>query len=288
MGTITSSLFRYLKRRFDGTGVLNVGIFRWIRNRMFNVIKKDYIMLEGYKLKLDKNDSLRLSINPNYEEMTGSVIRDIVKPGDLVIDVGANIGYWTLVFSKLVGSQGTVFAFEPEESNYYILTDNILNNGIKNVFGFRVGLSNDYKVGKLYLCKTNSGDHRTVDDGNREVQTVQYKRLDDIAHPIYLYKQINLIKIDIQGAEMMFLEGAQEFFKRNKNIKIITEVWDYGLKRAGSSAEEYLTALQDLGFSFRLIDESKNHNPLLPISIEQILTEGYIKDKKYCNLLCER
>ncbi len=100
MRIIASCLFRYLKKRFDGTGVLNIGIFRWVRNRMFGAIKKDYVELEGYKLKLDKKDSLRLSLNPKYEEMTGWVIRDLLKPGDCVVDVGANIGYWTLVFSK--------------------------------------------------------------------------------------------------------------------------------------------------------------------------------------------
>ncbi|MDD5530882.1 MAG: FkbM family methyltransferase [bacterium] len=290
MRIIVDSVFRYLKKRFDGTGVLKIGIFRWIRNLMFKSIKKVYIDLEGYKLKLDKNDSLRLSLNPKYEEMTGKLMREIVKPGDYVVDVGANIGYWTLFLSKLVsksaGWDGAVFAFEPEETNYNILKSNIHDNNITNCDIFNIGLSNDYHVGKLYLSDTNSGDHSSVNDGNRKFQYVQYKRLDDIREIFDRKREISLIKIDVQGSEMMLLEGAKEFFRQNPNIKIITELWDYGLRRAGASAAEYLTELEKLGFSFELIDERLGSS--FSISKEGVLNSVFVRGKNYCNLLCRK
>ncbi len=177
---------------------------------------------------------------------------------------------------------GVVVAFEPEETNYKILYSNIVDNKIKNIVPHNIGISNDYKVSKLYLSDTNSGDHSSVDDGKRKYQYVQYKRLDDI--PGLKSIDTSLIKIDVQGSEMMVLEGGKEFFRNNPNIRIITEVWEYGLRRAGSSAEEYLTELEKLDFEFKLIDERLGD--LILMSKEEILNSIFVKGKNYCNLLC--
>lgn len=273
-------IFKILRKIFEGTNILNIGFFKWIRNLMFNMVKKEYVYIDGFKIKLDSKDSLRLSLNPNYEELIVKTMKEIVKPEDNVFDIGANIGYYSLILGKLVGKDGSVTAFEPDKDNFNLLLENVINNNyMYRINPMNMAVSNTNDSVKLFLNKDNLGDHRLIDDGNREYNIVCCTKLDNYINN----KKVSLVKIDVQGCETRVLQGGEKFFENNHNIKIITECWNYGLKRAGSSAEEYLTMLSIKGFKFKLLDKK-----VIPISIKEILNSNYVEDKNYCNLLCER
>ena len=96
--------------------------------------------IHGFRILLDKVDSLGLRSGKRFEECEIDIIRKTVKSGWTVVDAGANIGYHTLFLSRAVGDGGTVYAFEPAPDNFAILEDNIKMNGCKNVVAINAAL----------------------------------------------------------------------------------------------------------------------------------------------------
>jgi FkbM family methyltransferase len=84
-------------------------------------------------------------------------LKKIIKKGDTVIDVGANIGYYTLLFSKLVGKEGKIYAYEPLPENFKLLKKNIFINKYKNIVLINRALSNKEKNAKLYIDQDDLG-----------------------------------------------------------------------------------------------------------------------------------
>ena len=140
---ISSMLMKAYKKILNSVGYrlvsstgLGLGRFKLVRifaNRMTAPIKNDFAIVMGNKMFLDPQDSLLLSINGIYEEFETELVSKEISKNDVVVDIGANIGYYTLIFAKLVGENGKVFAFEPDPSNFALLKKNVELNGFRNV-----------------------------------------------------------------------------------------------------------------------------------------------------------
>lgn len=171
-----------------------------------------------YLLLDEMNDSV---ISPNikqhkvWERTETELVKTLVSEGDCVIDIGAHIGYVTVLFSLLVGEKGCVYGFEPELHNYSLLQKNISINQLQNVVIENKAVSNRSYAGDLYLSKHNKGDHRLAPTHNRAVQRVDCisleEYLSDSAH------SIDFIKCDTQGAELEILFGMTKLIEQNKN-----------------------------------------------------------------------
>lgn len=149
-----------------------------------------------------------------------SVINEVkrvyVKPkkGDIVLDAGAHYGFYTLLASRLVGAKGCILAFEPHLHNYRRLVANLRLNGIKNVKTFNLALGEFNDQAKLYT-DGESGAYSTFFKRGARYQNVRMVRLDTIVTQMGLEK-LDLIKIDIEGAELRILEGARETIQKFK------------------------------------------------------------------------
>jgi len=254
-----------------------------IYNLMNFLLKSNFAEIQGHKMFLDQMDSLHLSTNEIYEPLETELVKNEIKRGDIVLDIGANIGYYTLIYAKLVGEEGKVFAFEPDPNNFALLKKNVEINGYKNVILVQKAVSNKNEKIKLYLSKGNLGDHRIYNSYNgRKSIEIESIILDDY---FINDKKIDFIKMDIQGAEGGALQGLSNLIKKNKNLKIVTEFWPIGLKRFGIEPIEYLKTLIKHGFSLYQINERKKKIELVT-NISKLLTIYSPENEEQTDLLC--
>jgi FkbM family methyltransferase len=279
------SIYQYCFKMLIGSGIGRFAFVRGANNFLVKSFKQTYAEVQGHKMFLDATDSLSLSVNGIYEPFETELLHRLVKPGETVIDIGANIGYYTLILARLVGERGKVYAFEPDPTNYELLKRNIELNGYKNVVPVMKATSNKNGTLRLYLCRDNQAMHRVYEsqycDGFIEIEAV---RLDD--YFAEREEQIDFIKIDIEGAEYAALEGMTTLLRRSQRATLVTEYTPIAIKEFGLEPQEYLRLLMNFGFKFKRIDEENNR--VEPMDIDQ-LVEIYTPDKEYViNLLCTR
>jgi FkbM family methyltransferase len=160
------------------------------------------------------------------------------------LDVGANIGVLTVLGSLRVGPGGRVFAVEPEPENLALLRANVKANGLENtrVIAGAAGALRGFA--SLQLPQDNRGDHRIGGPGGtRPSLTVPILPLDSVGS--LWQRPIDLIKLDVQGAEAQALRGLAGLLASNRRVRIICEYWPHGLEAAGESTTSLLTALGD-------------------------------------------
>lgn len=251
-----------------------------------NFLKPDYILIENQKLYIDKFDttiSERLVLSKKWEDYETRLFKKAISKGDVVLDIGAHIGYYTLIASKLVGKDGLIFAFEPDYKNFKLLKKNVKKNNRTNVLLVNKAVTDRKGKIKLYLNKQNTGDHRIYDskDG-RERVTVGTIRLDEFFKKFK--KEVNLIKMDIQGAEYKTLKGGLNLLRNNPNIKIFTEFWPMGLRLNQDSAIKFLNLLTR--FKFKLYQINEKSKKLTLTSADYLLNQYPANNADYTNLYC--
>lgn len=225
--------------------------------KIFSTIGPEYIVarVEPIRMYLDLRDRWGVSKfilrHGYYDALVSRLMKDWIGPNGNTIDIGANIGYHSLLAAHY--SKGHVYAFEPEERNFHLLRHNIELNSYNNITPYWKAAGNKNDTLKLYKSDINAGDHQLYQTSEtRESVDVDVVRIDDQLDHI---KEISFVKIDVQGFEMNVIKGMEKILRNNHNIKISSEFWPDGLKRAGSSAEEYLDIMESLGFSWYLLDE---------------------------------
>lgn len=231
-----------------------------LKNFVLSQAKLPITIVQGHKMYLDPYDSMRLSLNPIHEELETSFVKSVLKDGDYALDIGANIGYYTLLFAKIAGNHGKVFAFEPEPSNYGILKKNVILNNYKNVILKNTAVSNKNGQTKLFLSKGRSDKHRIFQ--SKRVSTkfimVDTVKLDDFATEHNIVEKISFVKIDVEGAEFDVLLGMKNIINKNQKINLILEFYPSNIKEAGSNPKELLNLLQYYNFEISYVDRIKN------------------------------
>lgn len=185
----------------------------------------------------------------NDDEFTKFIIQEYVKPGDVCFDIGANIGDITETLSQCVGESGLVLSFEPIPTNYKMLTSN--TKSMRNVKTYPYAVTERTSKERMWLSKTNPGDHRTWNDVNepRDSVIVDSISLDSILLPDGFYDRVSLMKIDVQGAEIRVLAGAAKLIKSSPRIAVVIEYWPMGLHGSGFSGSALLQYLRSLGLT---------------------------------------
>jgi FkbM family methyltransferase len=209
-----------------------------------------------------------------------------LKKGDTVVDVGANIGYYTLVAAKIVGDEGRVYAFEPEPEAFALLEANVRLNGLSNVVLEQKAVSNEQGVLELFLAEKNRGDHRIYqpDEGpERTSVEVEAVSLDD-----YFNDHdggIDFIKIDTQGAEGGIFEGLTGIARRNEDIRFAIEWWPYGVDSMGFEPEKLLSMISSLGFHFYDTGWTGPQKPLTKLGVDEVRRRFTVENRRSTNML---
>ena len=245
-------------------------------------MRQSHVQINGFVIHVDPLDSLELSLFGVYEPFQSSLVERAVKPGMTVVDIGANIGYYSLLFGRLCGPEGVVHAFEPAPENLRLLQHNLVVNNISNVRAYDCALGDQPGTALLRLSAENLGDHSFfATDHQRAAVEVKVMRLDDI-----LSGPVDVIKIDIQGAEARAIAGMRQTFRRSTNLTLFTEFCPKGLADAGSGGEEYLALLRQCGFQIFEIDEyARRVRPLQEHYLQRKLTP---ENGRHTNLLCRK
>jgi FkbM family methyltransferase len=185
-----------------------------------------------------------------WEDLETRWILHTIRRGDVFVDVGANIGYYTVIASKIVGDEGHVYAFEPDPTSFAILKANVERNGLTNVTLEQKALSNEPGSLRLFLAHENKGDHRIFDEEGaaRPFLDVEALPLDDYA-PIQ-GKKVDFIKVDTQGAEGIILEGMTQTIAANPKMVMVMEYTPSSLRAVGTDPADFLSKLQEMDFRF--------------------------------------
>lgn len=204
-----------------------------------------------------------------------ALMKKYIQTGDVVLDIGANIGFYTKILSELVGENGKVYAFEPDKTNYGYLMENA--GHLKNVVFFNKAVSD--KTGKITLYHSDllNVDHKTYATENYTSTTeIDCVAIDDVVPD----HKVDFIKIDIQGFEYFAFKGMENVFAKMENLKIVTEFYPYGIKKSGVSSTDFINLLLQYNFKISTIEEQG----LVSFNMENIaLYENKEKDT-YLNL----
>lgn len=210
----------------------------------------------GIRLFVDLSDT---AIGGNvilgaYEKPETRWIEDRVRAGDTVVDIGANIGYFTMLMAHAVGPAGRVFAFEPVDENADLLERSVLENRYDDrVVTYRMAVGKTTGQAALATLSLEAGSQnsggsflleRSAVPPGHEKRTVPVSRLDDMP----LGGRVKLIKIDVEGAEPLVFEGARRLLREDAPW-ILSEINAVQLKRvSGLTPRELIQFMKSLAY----------------------------------------
>ncbi|MCB0744927.1 MAG: FkbM family methyltransferase, partial [Ignavibacteriae bacterium] len=198
-------------------------------------------------------------IYEGFEKAEIDYVSSNLKEGDIFIDVGANIGLFSLIASKIVGEEGKVICFEPSPITYFRLKENVDLNGFKNIDCRNIGLSDAPKELTFYI--SNKG----YDAWNSFAPSQDDKLNDKIKVPVSTLEiQLNtinkelirLVKIDVEGWEKFVLNGGSQFFVDYKPI-VMVEFTEENTFNAGYSVYDIYDIMQNWGYVWYRIVNGK-------------------------------
>jgi len=226
---------------------------------------------DGINFELDNSCLMQWYVFWGLTDKTRDSLYSLIRPGDVVLDVGTNVGETLLNFARLVGPNGRVYGFEPDERNFKNVPRNTGLNYFKNVRVFNLGVSDRKETLKLFRVDPhNRGMNRILSETEAaefdDFTTIEVNTLDNVIAENALEK-IDVMKIDIEGYEMHALRGAERLLSTQKP-KLFIEVGYTRLLKNGTSPNEMVSFLHSFGYVVRhsetdeLIDETYDFSPL--------------------------
>ena len=291
MKGILFSIYTKILKLLIGSNISKYRIVRKTSRYMNSNLHPEFVEIDGNKIFLDENDSLLLSSGVPHEKTIINLVKNEIKKGDVVIDIGAHIGYYTVLFAKLVGPEGKVFAFEASPTNFEILKKNVDVNGYKNVVYHNKAVSD--KNGKLTLYMTgrtstenflfkpeNFTDSSTIKNAV-EIESIT---LDD--YFIDFKDKINFLKMDISGAEPRVIQGMKSLLDKNVDMKIQQEWWPNAIKTHGFEPDSHLKLLTNKGYNIFEIDGANNKINL--VTTDDLLKKYPNSKLEDINIFCKK
>ena len=231
----------------------------------FGIGDNRYFKMDGHKvsrvIKGDDNLAIKEIIDDylahksqgrDYEPETTKIVKDIIKPGDICVDVGASIGYMTLELARATGEKGHVYAFEPTNNQFPYLERNMELNGYKNrVTAYNLAAWDKQEKNFVRRDEGKPGQNR-IQTNAGFTKPIEGVVLDDV-----LPEKVDFIKMDVDGSEPRALKGLLKTFERNKNLKMIIEYYPACITGCGNDPNEMM-AILDKYFTYEKIEGDYN------------------------------
>jgi FkbM family methyltransferase len=179
-------------------------------------------------------------------------LKEYIKPGMSVVDIGANIGFYSTILLKMVGEKGKVYSFEPDSLNYKHLVSN--TRKFKNSVTSNVAVSDKSGKIKLYKYELNV-EFKTYDMMG---ESTEFTEIDCVALDDYFKNgdTVDVVKTDTEGYDYFVINGMKELIKRSKNLVLITEFWPFMLTKSGVKPGDFIQQLKDMGFKLTFMDDN--------------------------------
>jgi FkbM family methyltransferase len=203
----------------------------------------------------DQFVSRRLREEGIWEPYETSLLLELLRPGDVFVDVGANIGYFSVLAASVVGEEGAVFAFEPDPANYQLLEANAALNNLQHCVRLvPAALSDEAGQGRLFLSADNLGDHQVYqgEDSRPSVPITLHRGSQYLDGRL---QQLDLLKVDTQGSEYQVIAGLLPLLLELAiKPRIMVELTPHALRQAGASGRALIEALAQLDQPMWIID----------------------------------
>jgi len=251
--------------------------WRWnlARGRLcFNVHGNALTVLPG-----DRGISRELSVYGTHEPRSTQLLKQFLKPGMTVVDIGGNLGYYALLEAQMVGNSGRVIAIEPVAANFAQLSKNVAANGYRNTILHNLAIGPSNGIATMYIGKkSNWHSLHPVPWEAREI-TVRVSTLDAVLAEHHLHS-VDLIRMDVEGYEVEVIHGMAETLE-NYSPRLLVELHPHV---AGVDAIlRYLGQLKALGYNLDWVLDNERDRPMRwwflqpeKISLEELLTDPRI------------
>ena len=226
-------------------------LLEWMVPQSASIPERVMPCQNGLRFRLRKDPMYRgLYLFGQYEWSTTRFFERLVQPGDTVLDVGANFGWFTANFARLAGPQGKVVAFEPVPSIFEMTKESIALNGLDNVVAVPMGLGQDEGSFVVYTFAGLPHGHASASDLDRDdakEHTCRVTTLDAYVaeNPLPF---VDVMKIDVEGFEVEVLLGATKLLQQDDAPVVVFEVNEECLAHQGRSPAELFSVLRDLGY----------------------------------------
>jgi FkbM family methyltransferase len=191
-----------------------------------------------------------------------STLRSLIRPGMVIADIGANVGFYALEMARSVGPHGRVLAFEPDPLTFKLLQERVNRSSLVNIETYQVALGDTSGRAALYCSAYNRADNRlspSHTESHVEVCEVDVCPLDEFLSRRDIH--IDALKIDVQGNEQQVLRGAEATLRRGVRW-IWIEFSPMHLRGSGADPERFLESLDGLGMDVFEVKDRGNLEPL--------------------------
>lgn len=231
--------------------------FYRLRNIKYHILKsktKSGILarnVQGSRMQLHLDDegiSADLALDGIREPMSTKTVKEEVKQGYTVVEIGANIGYYALMESRLVGSKGRIYAIEPSPGNFRNLKKNIELNGYKNIESFELGIGDKKGTAKIFISPHSNLSSLVVQKNKKVIDTVDIK-ISTLDEFLKGKKSPDFIRMDVEGYEYNIIRGMKNILRSKKPMKIFIELHPHIMGRG--KTEYVLKTLEANGFEIK-------------------------------------
>ncbi len=253
-------------------------LYRGLFRRLASIGRGDVVTVDGFLLHLPPN-AWQVFSNDGLELEVRSLIRKTLQPGDVAIDVGAYIGFHTLLMAKLVGEEGAVHSFEPAPDNLLYLRKNVDKNGFGNVKIHPCAAGTTNSEVEFYVGETSTLNSRSSQYKWSKKIRISEKKIDNLA-----IDRVKLVKIDVEGYELQVLEGMSHTLAKSHDICLIIEWNPDALVSSGHHPDDLPKLLLAEGF---LLAPASKPNHLFH-SLKELHVECGMDQRNYTNLFAVR